>query len=176
MAAPGIVLGRSFRLVSSIPRSKFAAATPRSTSIILSYARHNSTFSQFRFPRAATPSIRTFRPQQRTLWGSANPSQSLLAQLEETANKNPTSATAQNAFYQALLRANSEYWILFHSEFEWYCLNYLLIIVSACHYNRETSIWSICNEHVYRGCISKSSSYVIWWKYAWTDGRTSWKL
>jgi ATP-dependent metalloprotease len=30
----------------------------------------------------------------------------LLAHVEETANKNPNSATAQNAFYQALLRAN----------------------------------------------------------------------
>jgi ATP-dependent metalloprotease len=29
-----------------------------------------------------------------------------LAHMEETANKNPNSATAQNAFYQALLRAN----------------------------------------------------------------------
>lgn len=30
----------------------------------------------------------------------------MLAQMEQTANNNPTSATAQNAFYQALLRAN----------------------------------------------------------------------
>ena len=33
-------------------------------------------------------------------------SQNLLAHMEKTANNNPTSATAQNAFYSALLRAN----------------------------------------------------------------------
>lgn len=33
-------------------------------------------------------------------------SQNLLAHMEQTANNNPTSATAQNAFYSALLRAN----------------------------------------------------------------------
>jgi ATP-dependent metalloprotease len=41
--------------------------------------------------------------QRRTIFGSNNSRN--LANLEETANKNPTSATAQNAFYQALLRA-----------------------------------------------------------------------
>lgn len=47
--------------------------------------------------------------QQRTLfgntWGSTS-SRNLLAHVEQTANNNPGSATAQNAFYQALLRAN----------------------------------------------------------------------
>ncbi|KAF2716992.1 ATP-dependent metallopeptidase Hfl [Polychaeton citri CBS 116435] len=47
--------------------------------------------------------------QQRTLfgssWGSAS-SRNLLAQMEATANNHPSSATAQNAFYQALIRAN----------------------------------------------------------------------
>ncbi|RAL17515.1 i-AAA protease YME1 [Aspergillus homomorphus CBS 101889] len=42
--------------------------------------------------------------QQRYLFGG--PSQALLAQREKTANNNPSSANAQNAFYQALLRAN----------------------------------------------------------------------
>ncbi|KAL4945374.1 hypothetical protein BDV06DRAFT_219345 [Aspergillus oleicola] len=42
--------------------------------------------------------------QQRFLFGG--PSHSLLAQKEKTANNNPNSANAQNAFYQALLRAN----------------------------------------------------------------------
>lgn len=45
--------------------------------------------------------------QQRALFGSnSNTSQSLLAHMEQTANNNPQSATAQNAFYSALLRAN----------------------------------------------------------------------
>ncbi|CAL5874728.1 uncharacterized protein PFLUO_LOCUS9029 [Penicillium psychrofluorescens] len=42
--------------------------------------------------------------QQRFLFGGV--SQNILAQKEKTANNNPNSATAQNAFYQALLRAN----------------------------------------------------------------------
>ncbi|GES61682.1 intermembrane space AAA protease IAP-1 [Aspergillus terreus] len=42
--------------------------------------------------------------QQRFLFGGA--SHNVLAQKEKTANNNPNSATAQNAFYQALLRAN----------------------------------------------------------------------
>ncbi|GCB23665.1 mitochondrial inner membrane i-AAA protease supercomplex subunit YME1 [Aspergillus awamori] len=42
--------------------------------------------------------------QQRFLFGGS--SHNLLAQKEKTANNNPSSANAQNAFYQALLRAN----------------------------------------------------------------------
>lgn len=43
--------------------------------------------------------------QRRTLL-NGNSSTNLLAHLEQTANNNPQSATAQNAFYSALLRAN----------------------------------------------------------------------
>ncbi|OCK82322.1 intermembrane space AAA protease IAP-1 [Lepidopterella palustris CBS 459.81] len=43
--------------------------------------------------------------QQRTLFGATS-SRNLLAHMELTANNNPQSATAQNAFYSALLRAN----------------------------------------------------------------------
>ncbi|KAF2136739.1 uncharacterized protein K452DRAFT_302519 [Aplosporella prunicola CBS 121167] len=43
--------------------------------------------------------------QQRTIFGG-NTSRNLLAHMEQTANNNPHSATAQNAFYSALLRAN----------------------------------------------------------------------
>jgi ATP-dependent metalloprotease len=65
-----------------------------------------STASQFR-PRAiAQPFTNIVKPQiSRSLFG-ASTSRNLLAHMEETANKNPNSATAQNAFYQALLRAN----------------------------------------------------------------------
>ncbi|KAJ5899165.1 ATPase AAA-type core [Penicillium taxi] len=42
--------------------------------------------------------------QQRFLFGGS--SQNILAQKEKTANNNPSSASAQNAFYQALLHAN----------------------------------------------------------------------
>ena len=43
--------------------------------------------------------------QRRTLFGGGS-SQNLLAHMEQTANNNPTSGTAQNAFYSALLRAD----------------------------------------------------------------------
>lgn len=43
--------------------------------------------------------------QRRGLTGQSS-SRNLLAHMEQTANNNPQSATAQNAFYQALLRAN----------------------------------------------------------------------
>jgi len=43
--------------------------------------------------------------QRRTLFGGSS-SQNLLAHMEQTANNNPTSATAQNAFYSALIRAD----------------------------------------------------------------------
>ncbi|KAL8953906.1 MAG: hypothetical protein Q9222_000280 [Ikaeria aurantiellina] len=43
--------------------------------------------------------------QRRSILGMGS-SQNLLAHMESTANNNPTSATAQNAFYSALLRAN----------------------------------------------------------------------
>jgi len=47
--------------------------------------------------------------QQRTLFGSSwgqTSHRNVLAHMEQTANNNPASPTAQNAFYQALLRAN----------------------------------------------------------------------
>ncbi|KAL1627582.1 i-AAA protease yme1 [Neofusicoccum ribis] len=43
--------------------------------------------------------------QQRNIFGG-NTSRNLLAHMEQTANNNPQSASAQNAFYAALLRAN----------------------------------------------------------------------
>ncbi|PNS20299.1 hypothetical protein CAC42_5749 [Sphaceloma murrayae] len=52
-------------------------------------------------PRLSPTSI---PDQKRSLFGG-NTSQNLLAHMESTANNNPNSATAQNAFYSALLRA-----------------------------------------------------------------------
>ncbi|KAI0512896.1 ATP-dependent metallopeptidase HflB [Xylaria bambusicola] len=45
-------------------------------------------------------------PFQRRSFQSGGLSRNLLAHMEQSANRNPTSATAQNAFYQALLKAN----------------------------------------------------------------------
>jgi len=67
--------------------------------------RQLSTLSQIRFPQPSTTFSKFIKPQQRTIFG-ASASRNLLAHMEETANKNPASATAQNAFYQALLKAN----------------------------------------------------------------------
>jgi ATP-dependent metalloprotease len=60
------------------------------------------------------PSIASKSPlqgflQQRSLFGSswgASSNRNMLAHLEQLANNNPGSATAQNAFYSALLRSN----------------------------------------------------------------------
>lgn len=61
--------------------------------------------------RPSTPSKRaqTARPlltQQRAIAIGGGVSRSLLENLEASANRNPTSASSQNAFYQVLLRAN----------------------------------------------------------------------
>jgi len=69
--------------------------------------RQMSTMSAFRSQQPRAPFTKILKPQQRTIFG-ANASRNLLAHLEEVANKNPNSATAQNAFYQALLRSNMD--------------------------------------------------------------------
>ena len=69
--------------------------------------RPYSTFPPFQFIRQYKP-VKSCLPsvsQQRTLF-AGNTSQNLLAHMEQTANNNPTSPTAQNAFYSALLRAD----------------------------------------------------------------------
>lgn len=56
-------------------------------------------------PQQYRPFTKFFKTHQRSLYGGGT-SHNLLSQLEDTANKNPASATAQNALYQALLKAN----------------------------------------------------------------------
>ena len=70
-------------------------------------ARLYSTLPPFRLARnyKSIQSHLANISQRRTLFGGAS-SQNLLAHMEQTANNNPTSATAQNAFYSALLRAD----------------------------------------------------------------------
>ncbi|MCJ1312201.1 ATP-dependent zinc metalloprotease FTSH 4, mitochondrial [Agyrium rufum] len=99
------LLSRAFRArisqrSMSTQASRPKLSPPTDTSVPTPYAQALPPFSlRFAF----------FPPQQqiRTLFGSGNgSSQNLLAHMEQTANNNPTSATAQNAFYAALLRAN----------------------------------------------------------------------
>ena len=73
----------------------------------MSRTRPFSTLLPFRFIREYRP-VKSSLPsisQRRTLF-AGNTSQNLLAHMEQTANNNPTSPTAQNAFYSALLRAD----------------------------------------------------------------------
>ena len=66
-----------------------------------------STLPPFQFMRDRRPLKSSFPgiSHQRSL-SAGNSSQILLAHLEQTANNNPTSPSAQNAFYSALLRAD----------------------------------------------------------------------
>lgn len=77
-----------------LPISKSATST-----------RYHSTLSSLQLNRCGSiPKPKGFlQQQQRYLFGG--PSQSTLRYIEQTANNNPTSAAAQNAFYSALLRA-----------------------------------------------------------------------
>ncbi|KAK2755987.1 hypothetical protein FQN54_005784 [Arachnomyces sp. PD_36] len=74
---------------------------------ILMAARPYSTISSLALTRLRPVSQLNNVPvvhQKRLLFGGA--SQNLLAHVEKTANNNPNSVSAQNAFYSALLRAN----------------------------------------------------------------------
>ncbi|KAJ5595318.1 ATPase AAA-type core [Penicillium hispanicum] len=89
----------NLRLTSStfVPARGFATPT----------TRPYSTVNPFRLSSLRpSPKINGLSKlqQQRFLFGG--PSQNILAQKEKTANNNPNSANAQNAFYQALMRAN----------------------------------------------------------------------
>jgi ATP-dependent metalloprotease len=90
-----------------MPKGALRAANPiaRRTFMFPSQSRQMSTAlrSQFQQPNLAVEKIAD--SQKRSLFGGTT-SRSILAHLEETANKNPNSATSQYAFYQALTRAN----------------------------------------------------------------------
>ncbi|KAL4808334.1 P-loop containing nucleoside triphosphate hydrolase protein [Aspergillus unguis] len=96
---PTIASGRSFLSGSAAwtsLNSRHSQTLPAPT--------HSTFASPFKHASPApTPNIRCFE-QKRFLFGG--PSHSLLAQKEKTANNNPNSVNAQNAFYTALLRAN----------------------------------------------------------------------
>lgn len=93
--------------MAEMPKGTFAAVNPivRHAPFKPFARRQMTTFSAFKFQQHRTTSTGIVKPQQRTIFGSSV-SRNLLAHIEETANKNPTSATAQHAFYQALLRQN----------------------------------------------------------------------
>lgn len=67
--------------------------------------RSMSTYQPSRPPSLPSAPIVLRHLQQRG-FGSGNVSRSVLASREAAANRNPNSASAQNSFYQALLKAN----------------------------------------------------------------------
>ena len=101
---------RRFPNMLSLP-SKQALRAANIYSYKMPLASHStrlySTLRPFTFARnhANLPFGFAGANQKRNLFGMGS-SQNLLAHMEQTANNNPTSATAQNAFYSALLRAN----------------------------------------------------------------------
>jgi ATP-dependent metalloprotease len=94
-------------IVAAMPKETLSAANPiaRRAFMVPLQSRQMSTALRPRFQRPDSTISRIVRQQQRTLFGGTT-SRSILAHLEETANKNPNSATSQYAFYQALIRAN----------------------------------------------------------------------
>ena len=83
------------------------AANPfRPAQPIYQSSRFYSTHPLLKFARnqRVLPPNLSGNIQRRPL--SANSSQNLLSHMEQTANNNPTSPTAQNAFYSALIRAD----------------------------------------------------------------------
>lgn len=94
-------------IAASMPKATFAATNPvfKRFVMIQLQSRYMSTSSPFQHQYASAAFTKIYAPQKRTIFGSST-SRNLLAHVEETANRNPNSATAQNAFYQALLRAN----------------------------------------------------------------------
>lgn len=102
--------GRQLLTMGTIPSSKILqCANPFfvGTHSMSRNTRPYSTLPPFQFIRGYRP-IKSSLPsvsQRRTLFAGSS-SQNLLAHMEHTANNNPTSPTAQNAFYAALLRAD----------------------------------------------------------------------
>ncbi|KAI0856874.1 peptidase family M41-domain-containing protein [Xylaria cubensis] len=93
--------------ISTMPRAALLASNPVVHRL---YPRHlfsrsmsTSPATLHRFPSAF---VGLSSPLQRRSFQSGGLSRNLLAHMEEAANRNPTSATAQNAFYQGLLKAN----------------------------------------------------------------------
>jgi ATP-dependent metalloprotease len=124
-----------FKYTSALPSMATILLTGRNTanqsigtsrnidhSIIFPFAARNPirTISRFalspfklQHPSPSLTGLNGFN-QRRSIWGLSNPQKpalpsglySNLAHMEQTANNNPQSASAQNAFYSALLRSN----------------------------------------------------------------------
>ncbi|KAI1613047.1 intermembrane space AAA protease IAP-1 [Exophiala viscosa] len=96
----------SLRRAFSTGAPRAAAKTSPARAVGLAPRRTQPSMTSLLFgpPRKGDSSYFTSRRQFSTTFQPA--SQNMLAHAEKTANNNPTSATAQNAFYSALLRSN----------------------------------------------------------------------
>jgi len=104
--SPHFITGMQFsRLPSSRAMSSLRHPLQRSPASVPTALTDITSRALTRSPSLLPRPCQLLIPQRRTLFG-ANTSQHLLAHMEQTANNNPQSATAQNAFYSALLRAN----------------------------------------------------------------------
>ncbi|KAF1809687.1 ATP-dependent metallopeptidase Hfl [Eremomyces bilateralis CBS 781.70] len=97
-------------LVSAVPRNRFHLTNPQVRNLSSVRRNHSTstTFGPFGLRKVGGYG-NVFEQQRRGLFGGSNNnsnSSSVLSHLEQTANNNPQSATAQNAFYSACLRAN----------------------------------------------------------------------
>ncbi|KAK1031609.1 i-AAA protease yme1, partial [Friedmanniomyces endolithicus] len=97
-------------ILSALPKGSLRYASPLSRSFASRAFSTTTRFGPFNLRAPHRTSFVGFS-QQRTLFGSSwgsssNGQRNLLGHLEQTANNNPGSATAQIAFYQALIRAN----------------------------------------------------------------------
>ncbi|KAK7544278.1 protein YME1 [Phyllosticta citribraziliensis] len=112
------VSSTAFRSMSPHLFSKSSSNTTRF------YSTH-TTLGPFRL--GAIPQSQKFGlAQRRSFFGSsnsANASQNVLAHMEQQANNNPQSASAQNAFYAALLRANLPQFVVARYETGRYATN-----------------------------------------------------
>ncbi|KAF2103796.1 intermembrane space AAA protease IAP-1 [Rhizodiscina lignyota] len=98
MLRPAFVPRNQLRQLVPIIRSPFLA---RQSSRLYSTINNIGPLKLGRIPDRVRLNIE----QRRTLFGG-NPPPHYLAHIEQTANNNPQSASAQNAFYSACLRAN----------------------------------------------------------------------
>ncbi|KIV83151.1 hypothetical protein PV11_05202 [Exophiala sideris] len=86
------------------PRTAATTVPTRDVGPVRRRTQSSMTSLLFGPPRKGGSNSTTSRRQFTTTFQPA--SQNMLAHAERTANNNPTSATAQNAFYSALLRSN----------------------------------------------------------------------
>ncbi|KAK0634573.1 P-loop containing nucleoside triphosphate hydrolase protein [Bombardia bombarda] len=99
---------RSLAMANPLFHRSYSALMSRPLGGTLSALRSMSTYlpsrlQSFQGPASAAPSHPNLQYRG---FGTGGVSRSLLANREAAANRNPNSATAQNAFYQALLMAN----------------------------------------------------------------------